>query len=147
MSFSYTYPRPALTVDALVAAGAADRVKILLIRRGKDPYAGMWALPGGFVDMEETLERACLRELKEETGMVLPAMQQFRVFDAPGRDPRHRTISVVFYAFIPDEMPVKGGDDASEAAWFSHNELPPLAFDHGEIISCFLKKYTNFTDY
>ncbi len=130
MVYTYPYPRPALTVDAIVVAESVNERKILLIRRGRDPFRGMWALPGGFVDMEETLEAACLRELEEETGLKLPAMEQFRVFDAPGRDPRHRTISVVFYALVPDVIAVCGSDDAAEARWFPLNNLPPLAFDH-----------------
>lgn len=142
MVYTYAYPRPALTVDALVVTGKGNQRKVLLIRRGRDPFAGMWALPGGFVDMEETLEAACRRELKEETGLDLPRMEQFRVFDAPGRDPRHRTISVVFHASVAQELPVTGGDDASLAAWYSVTDLPPLAFDHSDILSQFLGKST-----
>ncbi len=138
MTYTYLYPRPALTVDALVLAGNGERRQVLLIRRARDPFRGMWALPGGFVDMEESLEAACRRELEEETGLRLPAMEQFRVFDAPGRDPRHRTISVVFYALIPEAEIVSGGDDAAEARWFRVSDLPPLAFDHLEIVRRFL---------
>ncbi|HNU76807.1 MAG: NUDIX hydrolase [Prolixibacteraceae bacterium] len=140
MLFSYTYPRPALTVDALVMSGTAAERQLLLVRRGKDPFKGWWALPGGFVDMEETLQTACLRELEEETGLRLPAMEQFRVFDAPDRDPRHRTISVVFYALIPEAETARGGDDAAEARWFPVSDLPRLAFDHREIVDLFLSK-------
>ena len=142
MPYVYVYPRPALTVDALVLAGENEAEKILLIRRGKEPYKGLWALPGGFVNMDEILEQAAIRELVEETGIRLESLEQFRVFDAIDRDPRYRTISVAFYAIIPEILPVKGGDDASEAAWFSLAKLPPLAFDHGEIIGEFLKRYT-----
>lgn len=140
MPYVYNYPRPALTVDTLVLAGENEAEKILLIRRGKEPFKDLWALPGGFVNMDETLEQAAIRELVEETGIKLKSPEQFRVFDAIDRDPRHRTISVVFYAIIPAILPVKGGDDASEAAWFSLAELPPLAFDHAEIISEFVRK-------
>lgn len=140
MSVTYEYPRPALTVDALVLTGKHGERRILLIRRAREPFKNLWALPGGFVDMEETLCHAVCRELEEETGISLKEMEQFRVFDAIGRDPRHRTISVVFYKWLPDPFPVKGGDDASEAAWFSLTELPSLAFDHGEIIGEFLKR-------
>lgn len=137
MAFTYTYPRPALTVDAIVVAENRNKREILLIRRGKVPFEGAWALPGGFVDMDETLEAACLRELEEETGLKLPALEQFRVFDAPGRDPRQRTISVVFYAFLPEVVGVCGNDDAAEACWFPLFHLPPLAFDHREIVERF----------
>lgn len=138
--YSYRYPRPAVTVDAIVLSAGSF---ILLIKRDKDPFAGMWALPGGFVDMEETLEEACIRELYEETGLRILQMQQFRVFDAPLRDPRHRTLSVVHYVFTDHKVPVKGGDDAAEAQWFPIDNLPALAFDHGEIISAFQTGWMN----
>lgn len=137
MPYTYEYPRPALTVDALILAGTGESQQILLVRRAKEPYMGKWALPGGFVDMEETLEAACLRELKEETGLCLERVHQFRVFDAVNRDPRHRTISVVFYGTTEVPAEVCGGDDASEAGWFPLGEFPELAFDHGEIIRAF----------
>lgn len=138
--YSYRYPRPAVTVDAIVMAAGNQ---LLLIRRKKDPYAGMWALPGGFMDMNETLEEACSRELYEETGLKLPQMKQFRVFDAPDRDPRQRTLSVVHFANVDYPMKANGGDDASEARWFPVDQLPDLAFDHSEIISCFLSVLRN----
>jgi len=141
MTYTYAYPRPALTVDALILAGKPENRKVLLIRRGKEPFIGKWALPGGFVDMEETLEQACLRELREETGLILPHLSQFRVFDAPDRDPRHRTISVVFYGFTDHPGSVAGGDDAAEAGWFSLTDLADLAFDHREIIEAFKKNH------
>ncbi len=136
--YTYLYPRPALTVDAVVVAGHPSAYHLLLIERKKDPYAGKWALPGGFVDMEETLVQACIRELKEETGLELPEMEQFRVFDAIDRDPRHRTISVVFYAFISEPLSVTGADDAALAQWFPIDDLPALAFDHDEIVKMFM---------
>ena len=134
MPYTYEYPRPALTVDALILAKEGEEWYLLLIQRGKEPFKNQWALPGGFVNMEETLEQACRRELEEETGLQLSNMEQFRVFDAIDRDPRHRTISVVFYAMIPGVCQVKGEDDASDARWFPLSLLPELAFDHGEII-------------
>ena len=134
----YKYPRPALTVDALILAGKPGENQLLLIRRAKEPFQGKWALPGGFVDMDETLETACLRELYEETGLCLQQVQQFRVFDAIDRDPRDRTLSVVFYGVLDTPAAVKGSDDASEACWFPLGELPELAFDHREIIRDFL---------
>ncbi len=137
--YTYLYPRPALTVDAIVVAGHPSAYQLLLIERKKDPYAGKWALPGGFVDMEETLGQACIRELKEETGLELPRMEQFRVFDAVNRDPRHRTVSVVFYAFISEPKAVCGADDAALAQWFPIDDLPALAFDHDEIVTMFMQ--------
>jgi 8-oxo-dGTP diphosphatase len=134
MPYSYEYPRPGLTVDALIIAREKGDWRLLLICRGKEPFKGLWALPGGFVHMDETLEQACCRELEEETGLHLSAMEQFRVFDGLDRDPRHRTISVVFYAILPLVCEVKGEDDASDARWFPLSDLPELAFDHGEII-------------
>lgn len=139
--FTYKYPRPALTVDALVFRKSDENWEILLIRRGAEPFIGKWALPGGFVDMEELLETACCRELEEETGLKINGMTQFKTFDAIDRDPRHRTISVVFYAILENEQSVKAGDDAREAAWFAFSDLPELAFDHATILSEFLSSY------
>lgn len=138
MTYIYTYPRPAVTADALVLARHEGELWILLVQRLKDPFRGLWALPGGFINMDETLEQACLRELKEETGISLDKMEQFMVFDAVHRDPRHRTITVVFYAFLDETICTRGGDDASDARWFPLIQLPLLAFDHHGII----KKFT-----
>ncbi len=132
--FTYPYPRPAVTVDAILVS--SDKT-VLLIERGREPYKGKWALPGGFIDMDESFETACLRELQEETGIVMDEVKQFKAFGAVGRDPRHRTISVVFYAFINDELPAFAGDDAAKVRWFSLNELPELAFDHAQILAEF----------
>ena len=135
--FRYKYPRLALTVDALVCSVIKNKNYILLIERGIDPFKGMWALPGGFVNMDETLQEACIRELQEETGITVKEMKQFKTFDAINRDPRHRTISVVHYTFIDELLEVKGGDDANKAQWFLLDELPALAFDHQEVIDAF----------
>ncbi len=132
---TYTYPRPALTVDAIVLTKQPDR--ILLIQRKKDPFAGMWALPGGFIEMDETLEQACRRELEEETGLVAEKLTQFKAFGDIHRDPRHRTISVVFYTLLKTPEKPKGMDDAADAKWFSLHHLPPLAFDHQKILKDF----------
>ncbi len=139
--YTYKYPRPALTVDAIVIARVAGNFYVLLIERGAEPFKGKWALPGGFVEMDELLEAACIRELKEETGFEAESMQQFRVFDAIGRDPRHRTISVVFYTFADRIADVKGQDDAANARWFNISNLPELAFDHLEIIRLFIREH------
>ncbi len=137
---TYKYPRPALTVDALVLK--KETAEVLLIQRGIEPFKDKWALPGGFVDMDELLETACLRELEEETGLKLDSLSQFKTYDAVDRDPRHRTISVVFCGFAEKDAEVKGGDDASQAAWFKIDQLPELAFDHSSIIAEFFSVIT-----
>lgn len=135
--YTYKYPRPALTVDALVYSQNNKKTQVLLIKRGQEPFEGKWALPGGFVNMDELLERACIRELHEETGMKVEKMQQFNVYDGIDRDPRHRTISVVHTVKLPGIQDVKGGDDAAQASWFYLDELPELAFDHHVILKDF----------
>ncbi|WP_372936057.1 NUDIX domain-containing protein [Mariniphaga sediminis] len=137
--YTYKYPRPALTVDALVYVKETNLVWVLLIQRGQEPFKEKWALPGGFVDMDELLETACKRELLEETGLKVDRMKQFKTFDAVDRDPRHRTISVVFSVELSEKEKVTGGDDAARAAWFSLNDLPEMAFDHQKILSEFFK--------
>lgn len=132
--YTYHYPRPAVTVDAILVS---PERKVLLIERGREPYLGKWALPGGFIDMDEELEVACRRELEEETGIRIGEMKQFRAFGGVHRDPRHRTISVLFYAFTDDELIARAGDDASNANWFPINNLPELAFDHLQILEEF----------
>jgi len=133
--FSYKYPRPAYTVDIIIIQSG----KVLLIKRAHPPYEGKWALPGGFMDMDETPEQAAIRELEEETGVIVKSLKQFRTYGAIDRDPRHRTISTVYYAVLDDKLSItpKAGDDAAEAEWFSLNKLPVLAFDHGVILEEF----------
>jgi 8-oxo-dGTP diphosphatase len=138
--YTYYYPRPALTVDALVYTYTENSFWVLLVQRGIEPFKGKWAMPGGFVNMGELLETACKRELKEETGLEVEKMMQFKTFDAIERDPRHRTISVVFSARLPVKAEVKGGDDATRAAWFSVGKLPETGFDHQKIIEEFFSR-------
>jgi 8-oxo-dGTP diphosphatase len=140
--YSYKYPRPALTVDALVYTKTHDVYHVLLVQRGIEPFKGKWALPGGFVNMDELLETACRRELEEETGLEVDNMTQYKTFDAVDRDPRHRTISVVYSAELPEKSAVQGDDDAAGAEWFDVNDLPELGFDHGDIISGFFREKT-----
>jgi 8-oxo-dGTP diphosphatase len=128
--FCYPYPRPAFTVDAAVVCNN----EILLIQRKNNPYQGQWALPGGFMDMGETPEDAVLRELFEETNIKLEELMQFKTYGAIHRDPRHRTISTVFYTVLPKKPESKAGDDAADVAWFPLDKLPHLAFDHDQII-------------
>jgi 8-oxo-dGTP diphosphatase len=134
--YSYPYPRTALTVDAILFRKGTN--ELLLIQRGRDPYAGKWALPGGFLEMDELLIDGCRREIEEETGLRVHDLMQFKTYDAIDRDPRGRTISVVFYGIAEKESTVHGGDDAALAAWFPVDRLPELAFDHALIISEFM---------
>lgn len=130
--FTYDYPRPALTADVVLLT-CEPRPRILLIKRAQDPFAGRWALPGGFVNEDERLIDAARRELLEETGVTVTHLEQLCAVGDPGRDPRGWTVSVVFFARV-EELAAKGSDDASEAKWFRLDRLPELAFDHAEIL-------------
>ncbi|MEG1573004.1 MAG: NUDIX hydrolase [Bacteroidales bacterium] len=138
--FSYAYPRPALTVDAAVFAKCEEINYILLIERLQYPFANTWALPGGFVEEDETLEWAVSRELKEETSLRLKdygiVLTPFKAYSEPDRDPRGRTVSMVFSAILDvDELPeILGQDDAKNAKWINIDSLPSLAFDHSKIL-------------
>ncbi|MDZ7605143.1 MAG: NUDIX hydrolase [Cyclobacteriaceae bacterium] len=136
MAFTYEYPRPAVTTDCIIIRGK-DPMEVLLIERKHDPFMGSWALPGGFVDMDEDLEHGAIRELHEETNLTGVALQQFRTYGKPGRDPRGRTVSVVYYGFHDNHQKAMAGDDAAKVRWFDVNSLPPLAFDHAEILDDF----------
>jgi 8-oxo-dGTP diphosphatase len=131
------YPRPMLTTDVVVLAGAAETPRVLLIQRGNPPFAGSWALPGGFVEEGEQVVQAAPRELAEETGLRIDAssLELLGVYDTPGRDPRGWTVSVVYIARVPGESAVAGADDAGDARWFAVEELPELAFDHALILA------------
>ena len=133
---TYEYPRPAVTVDIVVYGYDGGRqLKLLLIERGGQPFRGSWALPGGFVDIDEDLETAALRELEEETGVKDLFVEQLYTFGAVNRDPRGRVISVAYYSLVNlQDHPAVAASDATKAEWFSVNELPDLAFDHRQII-------------
>ena len=135
--YTYPYPRAALTVDAIVYVRKDKETFVLLIQRGREPFLYQWALPGGFINMDETLEAACIRELEEETGLKVKQMKQFKAYDAVDRDPRHRTISVIYSTELKEIEPVSGNDDAAQAKWFSLDNLPQLAFDHQLILEEF----------
>ena len=135
MSFCYEYPRPAVTADIVIIKVLNKRKHLLLIERKFPPFEGMWALPGGFLNMDETLEQAALRELQEETGITGVALEQFHTFSNVNRDPRHRTITTVFIGFAEESTSApKAGDDAANVQWFPMDKLPLLAFDHGEVM-------------
>lgn len=132
----YEYPRPALTVDVALFCGALAERSVLLVRRGRNPFAGMWALPGGFVDEGEYPEAAARRELAEETGVRWEGpLAQAGAFADPGRDPRGWTASIGWTAWAgEDPLRVQAGDDAAEARWHRLDALPKLAFDHALIV-------------
>ena len=132
--YTYEYPRPMLTADCVVIN---DKDEVLLILRGNEPYRGCWALPGGFMEMDETIEHCAVRELQEETGLQVNEADlcMVGVYSKPGRDPRGRTVTVAYSVHLEGCCEVNGGDDAAEARWFSLDALPPLAFDHAEIIA------------
>ena len=133
-SYSYPYPRPMVTADIAVLRFIA-MPEILLVRRKDPPFKSSWALPGGFMEMEETLEQAARRELLEETGITAGELIRFDTYDSPGRDPRGRTITQVFVMIWKEEMGhPAAGSDAGEASWFELTALPELAFDHTRII-------------
>jgi 8-oxo-dGTP diphosphatase len=126
-----------VAVDLAVFRWQEGAIRLLLIQRGREPFKGQWALPGGFVDMEETCAEAAARELEEETGLTNLGFQEMGVFDAPRRDPRGRTISVAYLAVVPagHAAQARSGDDAASAEWFDVQSLPALAFDHAEVIA------------
>jgi len=136
MPFTYEYPRPALTVDCVIFGYDGQKaLKVLLIQRANEPFKDQWALPGGFVDMDEDLQTAALRELEEETGVKNVFIEQLFTFGDPGRDPRGRVVSVSYYALVNLlEHPVQAASDARNVEWFSVETLPRLGFDHDRIV-------------
>ena len=137
MSHTYEYERPGLTVDCVIFGLDLDEdsLKVMLIERDLEPFAGQWAIPGGFVRHGESLEQAALRELEEETGIAGVFLEQLYTFGEPGRDPRGWVVSVAYYALVsPDSHTVAAATDARRAEWFAVERLPPLAFDHAEIL-------------
>jgi 8-oxo-dGTP diphosphatase len=124
-----------------------DDLLVLLIQRRGEPFAGHWAIPGGFVDPEESLDDAAARELREETGVAEVFLEQLYTFGEPGRDPRGRVISVAYYALLRQAPAISAADDAADARWFPLRALPPLAFDHAAILDYALSRVRNKVEY
>lgn len=144
----YAYPHPAVTTDIAVFTIREDALQLLLIRRGNPPYAGAWALPGGFLDLDEDLDTCAARELAEETGVRDIYLEQLYTFGAVGRDPRERVVSVAYFALAPAaRLAVQAGDDAAATGWFRLDALPELAFDHAEIIAAAHRRLVAKLDY
>ncbi len=148
LKYRYKYPHPAVTTDCVIFGFDGTRLKVLLVRRGQEPYKGRWAFPGGFLNMDESAEEGALRELREETGLDWTSdaaaedgtpeygkgyIRQLHTFSAPDRDPRERVVTIAYYALVRLQE-VHGGDDAADARWFGLDETPALAFDHDMIL-------------
>src|SRR5438552_13054610 len=136
MAFTYQYPRAALTVDCVVFGFDEGELKVLLIERALEPFKGRWALPGGFVRVDETLDDAARRELEEEAGLKDVFLEQLYTFGAVDRDPRERVVSVAYYALVKlAAHETKAATDATDARWFPISKVPKLAFDHADILA------------
>ena len=131
--YCYRYPHPAVTTDCVIFGFDGERLQVLLIERGIEPFKGKWAFPGGFIKMDESAEEGALRELREETGLDNAYIEQFHTFSDPNRDPRERVITIAYLALVRLQE-VKAGDDAAAARWFPIDEIPSLAFDHDFIL-------------
>lgn len=139
LKYHYKYPHPSVTTDCVIFGFDGKKLSVLLIERGKEPFKGCWAFPGGFLEMDESAEMGALRELQEETGMKGAYIKQFHTFSDPHRDPRERVLTIAYYALVKLQE-VQGGDDAAKAAWFALDEVPPLAFDHDLMLQMALKE-------
>ena len=138
--YRYDYPRPMLTADCMLMDSTGH---VLLVRRGNEPFKGCWALPGGFMEMDETLEQCACRELKEETGIKveLKDLSLIGVFSGVDRDPRGRTVTAAYSAPAPRDASPQAGDDAADTRWWPLDKLPPLAFDHNDILKAYLAQH------
>ena len=133
--YCYDYPRPSVTVDIVLLTDVLPHPQVLLIRRKNPPYKNLWALPGGFLEMDESLQESAHRELLEETSISNVHLTQIGAFGDPDRDPRGRVITIAYLGIVKSEQQeAVAGSDASDVAWFSTVDLPQLAFDHKEII-------------
>lgn len=148
-TFSYRYPHPAVTTDVVVFTILAGRLNLLLVKRANPPYKGDWALPGGFLDIDEDLDTCAARELEEETGVSGVYLEQLYTFGATHRDPRERVISVTYYALVPEHAVAtpRAASDAADVGWHAFDELPELAFDHDQIIEMAHRRLVAKLDY
>ena len=137
-TYTYEYPRPAVTTDCVIFGFDSDGLSVLLVERGIEPYKGCWAFPGGFMQMDEDAQTGAKRELKEETGLEADYIEQFGTFTEVNRDPRGRVVTIAYFALVK-KTEVKGADDAAQAKWFPIDAIPPLAFDHDRILRVALK--------
>jgi len=132
-----------VAADAVVFSTSGEHLQVVLVKRKYDPFKGMWAIPGGFVEDDEELEDAAIRELHEETGMKLTSMKQLQTFGKVGRDPRGRTVSVTYGAIVDaKDHPVTGGDDAAEAHWVNVKDITEMAFDHMDELRSALQAFS-----
>lgn len=146
--YNYDYPHPAVTTDIVIFSIRDSELKLLLIKRKGAPFKGKWALPGGFVQLDEDLEAAAIRELAEETGVSGVYLEQLYTFGRPDRDPRERVITVAYYALIPsDRLTLMASTDAEAVGWFGLDELPALAFDHDDIVEMAHQRLVAKLDY
>ena len=140
MPYTYEYPRPAVTADCIVIT-REERPRVLLIQRGGEPFRGHWALPGGFMDMDETAQECAMRELTEETGLTVTETHQVGAYSRVDRDPRGRTVGIAYLSIVDSPMPVQGQDDAAKAEWWHVDSLPLLAFDHADMMKDAMRLY------
>ncbi len=148
MSYTYRYPHPAVTTDIVIFSIRQEELKLLLIKRALPPYKNEWALPGGFIKLDESLEEGARRELEEETGVCGVYLEQLYTFGQPDRDPRERVITVAYYALVPsDKFEILAGSDAEGVSWFGMKELPELAFDHQKILEMAHQRLVAKLDY
>lgn len=141
--YCYKYPHPAVTTDCVVFGFDGVHLNVLLIERGNEPYKGCWALPGGFLEIDEDAPDGARRELKEETGLQVTHLEQLGAFTTPSRDPRERVISIAYFTLVRT-VDIKGADDALRAQWFPLGKLPEMAFDHREIFERALLRMSHF---
>ena len=144
MPYTYEYPRPAVIADCIVIT-REPVPRVLLIERGNPPFKGCWALPGGFMEMDETTEECAVRELEEETGLKVDKIHLVGAYSKLGRDPRGRTVTTAYLAIADEATAATGQDDAAKAQWFPIDALPPLAFDHADIMRDAITTFKHLT--